>query len=132
MLPWAFFAVSLVRDERTEDRTVAEILKQAGYTTGIIGKWGLGEAGSTGIPNQKGFDSWFGYLNQAHAHNYYPDFLWRNQTRVSLPNVVPPAGKREFGSGVATKRTGGGSFAACAPKSVARANSAMFIGPRIA
>jgi arylsulfatase A-like enzyme len=86
------------------DVTVAEILRQAGYTTAIIGKWGLGEAGTTGIPNRKGFDYWFGYLNQLHAHNYYPDFLWRNQTKVPLPNVVPAAPGREFGSGVATKR----------------------------
>jgi arylsulfatase A-like enzyme len=89
---------------RPEDVTMAEILKQAGYATAIIGKWGLGEAGTTGIPNRKGFDYWFGYLNQVHAHNYYPDFLWRNEAKVSLPNVVPAASGREFGSGVATKQ----------------------------
>ena len=89
---------------RPEDVTVAEILKQAGYTTTLIGKWGLGEAGTSGIPNKKGFDSFFGYLNQMHAHNYYPDFLWRNETRESLPNVVPAVAGREFGTGVATKR----------------------------
>ena len=89
---------------RPEDATVAEILKQAGYTTALIGKWGLGEAGTTGIPTKKGFDSFFGYLNQVHAHNYYPDFLWRGEARVPLPNVVPAAAGREFGVGVATKR----------------------------
>ena len=47
---------------RPEDVTVAELLKGAGYTTGIIGKWGLGEAETTGIPNRQGFDHWFGYL----------------------------------------------------------------------
>ncbi len=58
---------------RDEDVTVAEVLKQAGYTTGGIGKWGLGEAETTGAPNNQGFDMWFGYLNQRHAHNYFPE-----------------------------------------------------------
>jgi len=69
---------------RPQDTTVAEILKQAGYTTGIFGKWGLGEPESTGIPNKKGFDEWFGYLNQRHAHNYYPEFLWKNKEWIWL------------------------------------------------
>ena len=64
---------------------MAEVLKTAGYATGLIGKWGLGEPDTTGIPNRKGFDYFFGYLNQNHAHNYYPDYLWRNQERVTLP-----------------------------------------------
>src|SRR5262245_36519010 len=81
---------------RPEDVTVAEIFKAAGYATALIGKWGLGEPASTGIPNRQGFDYFFGYLNQAHAHNYYPDYLWRNQDKVALPNVVA--------KGVATKR----------------------------
>ncbi len=69
-----------------DDPCVAELLKKAGYATALVGKWGLGEDGSTGIPTKKGFDYFFGYLNQHHAHNYYPDFLWRNETKVSLPN----------------------------------------------
>jgi arylsulfatase A-like enzyme len=81
---------------RPEDVTVAELLKKAGYATGLVGKWGLGEPESTGVPTKKGFDSFFGYLNQAHAHNYYPDFLWRNEERVPLPNVQA--------GGVASKR----------------------------
>lgn len=68
-----------------EDVTAAEIFKRAGYKTGLVGKWGLGEAGSTGIPTRQGFDYFFGYLNQHHAHNSYPDFLWRNAERVPLP-----------------------------------------------
>ena len=64
---------------RPTDVTVAKVLQRAGYATGLIGKWGLGEAGSTGVPTQQGFDSFFGYLNQQHAHNYYPAFLWRNR-----------------------------------------------------
>lgn len=70
---------------RPEDICVAELLKAAGYATGIFGKWGLGEPGTTGVPNKKGFDEWFGYLNQVHAHDYYPDYLWRNEEIVSLP-----------------------------------------------
>src|SRR5881394_4073824 len=50
---------------RPEDVTVADLLKKAGYSTGLVGKWGLGEPGSTGVPTKKGFDSFFGYLNQA-------------------------------------------------------------------
>jgi arylsulfatase A-like enzyme len=74
---------------RPEDTTIASVLKQAGYTTGLIGKWGLGEAGSTGVPTRQGFDYFFGYLNQVHAHNYYPDFLWRNEEKVAISgNVV--------------------------------------------
>ena len=69
---------------RPQDVTVAEVLKAGGYATGVIGKWGLGEPDTTGIPNRQGFDYFFGYLNQNHAHNYYPDYLWRNQERVSL------------------------------------------------
>ena len=57
---------------RPEDVTVAEVLKGAGYATGLFGKWGLGEAGTTGDPNRQGFDEFFGYVNQDHAHNYYP------------------------------------------------------------
>lgn len=74
---------------RPGDVTVAEILKKAGYATGLSGKWGLGEDGSTGVPNKKGFDSFFGYLNQHHAHNYWPDFLWRNEKKIEIAgNVV--------------------------------------------
>ena len=86
---------------RPEDVTVAELLKGAGYTTGIIGKWGLGEADTTGIPNRQGFDHWFGYLNQRHAHNYYPEFLWDNEEKVTLNNKVIDKGRL---GGVATER----------------------------
>jgi len=67
-----------------EDVTVAEILKQAGYATGITGKWGLGEPETTGVPNRQGFDEWFGYLNQRCAHSYYPPYLWRNEEKFVL------------------------------------------------
>jgi uncharacterized sulfatase len=87
---------------RPEDMTVAKLLKQAGYSTALIGKWGLGEGDSTGIPRKQGFDYFYGYLNQVHAHNYYPAFLWRNETRVPLKNEVP--GEGEYGQGWASKK----------------------------
>jgi arylsulfatase A-like enzyme len=87
---------------RPEDVTVAEVLGRAGYRTGLIGKWGLGAENSTGIPTRKGFDRFFGYLDQTHAHNYYPTFLYSDDKRVQLQNVVPKEGR--MGQGVATKR----------------------------
>ncbi len=75
---------------RAEDVTVARVLKNAGYTTALIGKWGLGEPtkNQQGLPRHQGFDYFFGYLKQGHAHNYYPDYLWRNESKVTLPNVI--------------------------------------------
>ncbi len=87
---------------QAEDVTVAEVLKSAGYRTALIGKWGLGEAGTVGIPTKQGFDYFFGYLNQRHAHNYYPSFLWRNEERVKLRNIVP--NEDDEGSGVSTNK----------------------------
>jgi arylsulfatase A-like enzyme len=85
------------------DVTVARVLQQAGYATALIGKWGLGETGSEGAPNRHGFDYFFGFVNQTHAHNHYPDFLWRNSEKVALPNVVTPVGAVP-GAGYATRR----------------------------
>jgi arylsulfatase A-like enzyme len=67
-----------------QDTTIAQILQKAGYTTGLIGKWGLGEPGTTGVPQLKGFDYFWGFLNQARAHTYYPEWVWRNENRVVL------------------------------------------------
>jgi arylsulfatase A-like enzyme len=71
---------------RPEDVTVAEVLKDAGYATALCGKWGLGELDSTGHPNRQGFDYFYGYLNQRHAHNCYPTFLVKNHYTVNLRN----------------------------------------------
>ncbi|MCF8379208.1 MAG: arylsulfatase [Bacteroidales bacterium] len=65
--------------------TVAEMLKQEGYSTGAFGKWGLGFIGSEGDPNNQGFDEFFGYNCQKYAHRYYPEYLWYNNTKVMLP-----------------------------------------------
>ena len=91
---------------RDEDVTVAEELGAAGYATALIGKWGLGEIDQPGHPLKQGFDYFFGYLNQGHAHNYYPEFLWRNSDRVKLRNVVthPLRGGVPSVGGWATKR----------------------------
>lgn len=67
------------------DYTVAQALKAAGYATGGFGKWGLGDARSTGSPARHGFDEFFGYLHQVHAHSYYPEFLWDNEKQYPLP-----------------------------------------------
>jgi len=89
-------------DLRPEDVTVAEVLSAAGYETALVGKWGLGQEGSPGVPRAQGFDSFFGYLDQSHAHNYYTDFLVRDEARVPLRNVVPNPGP--FGQGVASEK----------------------------
>lgn len=89
-------------DLRPEDVTIAKVLKKTGYATGCVGKWGLGTEGGTGVPTRQGFDSYFGYLDQVHAHNYYPTFLVRNEERVRLKNVVPKEGAA--GQGVASEK----------------------------
>lgn len=88
---------------RADDVTVAKLLQQAGYRTALIGKWGLGDVGEaeSGLPNRQGFDEFYGYLNQVHAHNHFPDFLWQNQSREPLANVVTPIGDQ--GGGYATE-----------------------------
>lgn len=87
---------------RPEDVTIPEVLKPAGYRSGLIGKWGLGHEGSTGVPTKQGFDYFYGYLDQTHAHNYYPTFLLRNEERVPLRNVVPNEGP--VGQGLASMK----------------------------
>jgi arylsulfatase A-like enzyme len=71
---------------RDEDLTVAEMLKEQGYATALIGKWGLGDHESPGAPDRQGFDYFFGYLDQGRAHRFYPDFLWRNREKVDYPD----------------------------------------------
>lgn len=67
------------------DTTIAQILQNAGYVTAMVGKWGLGEPNTSGEPNRKGFDEFYGFLNQRRAHTYYPEYIWRDTTRVELP-----------------------------------------------
>ncbi len=98
-----------VQSLRDEDVTVAEVLKGAGYSTGLSGKWGLGddaEGARVGLPRRQGFDHFYGYLNQVHAHNYYPEFLWRNEEREPLRNEVQsdPQKFAGFAGGYATHK----------------------------
>jgi len=65
--------------------TVAELLKGAGYATAVMGKWGMGMFNTTGSPLKKGFDHFFGYNCQRHAHSYYPTYLYRDDQRFDLP-----------------------------------------------
>lgn len=68
--------------------TIAGLLKSAGYITGDFGKWGLGFVGTSGDPNQQGFDEFYGYNCQSLAHNYFPEHLWHNSSKLSLPNTT--------------------------------------------
>ncbi len=68
-----------------EEVTIAEILKEQGYVTAAIGKWGLGHYGTSGAPDKQGFDLFFGYNCQRHAHNHFPKFLWRNGQMIPQP-----------------------------------------------
>ncbi len=68
---------------RPEDVTIAEMLRDAGYRTAVIGKWGLGSPGTTGMPDRQGFDHAFGFLDHRHAHRQYTDHLWRNGERAA-------------------------------------------------
>ena len=73
---------------KPEDVTVAELLKDAGYRTGGVGKWAMGGVGTSGFPLKNGFDFWMGYLDQGQAHNYYPTHLWRNGKKYPLAGNV--------------------------------------------
>ena len=65
-----------------EDVTIAEVLKEVGYRTAVIGKWGLGQPGTSGMPDRQGFDYAFGFLDHRHAHRQFTDHLYRNGARV--------------------------------------------------
>lgn len=71
--------------------TIGNLLKQAGYTTGMVGKWGLGAPNTESVPTNRGFDFFYGYNCQRQAHNLYPKHLWKNTEKVWLDNelVVP-------------------------------------------
>ena len=70
---------------RPGDYTVAMLLQENGYKTGLFGKWGLAVHDQPGLPNNMGFDEFYGYLNQQHAHTYYPEFLYNNRERLYYP-----------------------------------------------
>lgn len=72
--------------DKIDKRTIGEYAKKAGYKTAMMGKWGLGGAGSGSGPNSRGFDYSLAYLSQINAHNYFPPFLWENEEQVFLKN----------------------------------------------
>jgi arylsulfatase A-like enzyme len=107
------------------DVTVARVLQQAGYATGLVGKWGLGEVNQPGEPRKQGFDYYFGYLNQTHAHNHFPSYFWRNGEKVALPNDLVPLGTAE-GSGYSVKRVAyGGDLLAADARDFIESNRAQ-------
>ena len=79
--------------------TIADLLKKEGYATGAFGKWGLGPPGSVGGPLQQGFDRFFGFNCQRHAHSYYPNYLWSDDRRVVLENNPPIPGHASLPKG---------------------------------
>lgn len=97
----------------TESMTIAHLLKGEGYQTGVIGKWGVGHPPAPDDPQRNGFDYSYGYINMWHAHNFYPEFLYRNGQREDLPEnklVRNADGTRKYaetapeGTGVAEVR----------------------------
>lgn len=70
---------------RADEPTLATMLKAKGYATGGFGKWGIGGRGTSGVPEKHGFDEFFGYYDQVHAHTFYPQYLIRNSEEVRLP-----------------------------------------------
>lgn len=75
--------------------TIAESLKGAGYATGAFGKWGLGNADSSGSPNRQGFDRFYGYLSQRNAHSYYPPYLNSDAEEVTLNDPPVPGHEKK-------------------------------------
>jgi arylsulfatase A-like enzyme len=79
--------------------TLAELMRDQGYVTGAFGKWGLGGPGSAGEPLRQGVDRFFGYNCQAHAHSYYPSYLWSDDKRIDLDNDPPVPGHANLPEG---------------------------------
>ncbi len=69
---------------RANEPTLATMLKERGYATGGFGKWGIGGRGTSGVPEKNGFDVFFGYYDQVHAHSYFPKYLIRNSQEIPL------------------------------------------------
>lgn len=70
---------------RADEPTLASMLQTSGYATGGFGKWGIGGRGTSGTPEKHGFDTFFGYYDQVHAHTFYPRYLIRNSEEIPLP-----------------------------------------------
>ena len=68
--------------------TIAELLSKKGYKSAAIGKWGVGNDPKPNDPARNGFQHAYGYVNMWHAHNFYPEFLYRNGVKEVLPGNV--------------------------------------------
>ena len=88
-----------------EALTLAEVLRDAGYATGMFGKWGLGNPGTSGDPLEQGWDTYFGYTDQVRAHNYFPDFLLEDGKRLPLDNEVKYLSKSAWHKGIGSYST---------------------------
>ena len=86
------------------EETVASLLRKSGYRTAMFGKWGLGGPGNRSTPNSKGFDEFYGYFDQLHAHNFYPEHLWDNENEVFLTENWFSA-KKKYAPDVTTDKT---------------------------
>ena len=67
-----------------DEVTIAEVLRASGYRTALVGKWGVGQPGTPGMPDKQGFEHAFGFLDQRHAHRQFTDHLYRNGERVAV------------------------------------------------
>lgn len=92
---------ALVRDNQFDkalenNHTIATMLKQAGYATSLVGKWGLQgktdhEPDWPAHPLKRGFDDYFGYMRHADGHEHYPyegvyrgkKQVWHNNTNIA-------------------------------------------------
>lgn len=90
--------------------SLAVTLRDAGYATGAFGKWGLGPNGSSGAPRAVGFDRFFGYLCQRHAHSYFPAYLHDGEQRVPLANEPPVPGHGKLPANANTDAAGYAAF----------------------
>ena len=86
------------------EETVASLLRKSGYRTAMFGKWGLGGPGTGSTPTRRGFDEFFGYFDQLHAHNFYPEHLWDNENEVFLTDNWF-SGRKKYAPDLAADRT---------------------------
>jgi arylsulfatase A-like enzyme len=66
--------------------TVATLLKEIGYHTGLIGEWNLGDTAPV-EPNTKGFEEFAGFLSQAHARDYFTQSIYRQDIATGSNRV---------------------------------------------
>ena len=86
-----------------DSQTIPKLLKKANYATACVGKWGLGYPGSWGDPLNQGFDHFYGYNCQRHAHDFYPTYLWRDRKKEQLPEGNSSKTKKAYSHDLFTK-----------------------------